>query len=202
MYSQPIPIAEIAAVTRERLTHPSDRGSKRRELARRQLAYANLLAKLDAFLFLLEEGPPPELVLRSSTTEVALGLGDAVREVEPILRDLLDEKLGQMETHIVGLHLAIEREEQETLAHPSAEVDYAVAVLHLCGITEELPIVSVPTSAPVSPPDCSPVNNARNPRTATTAPGTGLDRAGSDANASRRTPLNNRGFDNQATVAA
>jgi hypothetical protein len=185
MYSQPIPIAEIAAITRERLTHPSDRGSKRRELARRQRAYANLLAKLETFLFLLEEGPPPELVLRSSTTEVVLGLGEAVREVEPILRDLLDEKLGQMETHIVGLHLAIEREEQEILAHPSIEVEYALAVQQLCSITEEPPLASAPAPAPTSllVPASPPVANARSSRTATTATGTGLGRAGSAANA-------------------
>lgn len=185
MHSQPISIAKLAAVTRVRLTHPSDRGSKQREMTRRKRAYANLLAKLEDLLFLFEEGSPPEIVVRGSAYEVVMGVGDRAHEVEPILRDLLDKVLGQMEADIVALCLAIEREEQEALAHPSTEVDYALAVQQLCSITEELPLASAPASAPTSAlaPASPPAANARNPRTATTAPGTGLGRAGSAANA-------------------
>jgi hypothetical protein len=179
MHSQPITLAELAAITRERLTHPSDRGSKQREMTRRKRAYANLLAKLENLLFLFEEGFPPEIVVRGPVYEVVMGVGDRAYEVEPILRDLLDEVLGKMEADIVALHLTIEREEQEALAHPSTEVDYALAVQQLCNITEELPLTSALASAPTS----ESVANARNPRTATTALGTGLGRAGSAADA-------------------
>jgi hypothetical protein len=175
MHSQPIAIAEIAAVTRVRSTHPSDLGSKQREMTRRKRAYANLLAKLEALLFLFEEGSPPEIVVRGSAYEVVMGVGDRAHEVEPILRDLLDKVLSQMEADIVALHLAIEREEQEALAHPSTEVDYALAVQQLCSITEELPLASASASAPVT--------NVRPARTPTAAPGTGLGRAGFAANA-------------------
>lgn len=128
MLSQPIPLAEVIAAQRTGFTYAFDRGGKQRELVRKQRNYAARRAHLETVLSLFEAGPPPELVLRDSTTELVLGLGDTVHEVEPILHDLLDKVLGQMESDIVALHLAIEREERENLARPPAEVDYTSGV--------------------------------------------------------------------------
>ena len=179
---QTVPKSEIAAAQAAGFIYASERGSKQRELARRQRIYAAGRAQLEAMLFIFEEGAP-ELVLRGSATEVVLRLGDAVHDVEPILRDALDKMLGQMEVGIVALHLAIEREEQENLADPSLEDDYTSAVLHLCGFTEGLSTPPAPVSTPVHVPTREQVANVRPARTATAAPGTGFGSTGATATA-------------------
>ena len=177
----------IAAVQASgRAINAHDRGSKRRELDRRKRIYVDTRARLETLLSLMEEGNP-ELLVRNSTIEVVLRFSEAVHDVEPILRDVLDKMLGQMEANIVALHLAIEREEQENLANPSTEVDYASTVLHLCGFTEGLPTPLAPVPTPAPMPAREQVANVRTSRTATTANGTGLGSAG---------------FDTKATVAA
>ena len=176
------PLTKIAAAQVAGFTHAFDRGSKQRELARRQRIYAARRADLDAVLFFFEEGTP-ELVVRGSTTEVVLRLGEAVHDVEPILRDAVDKVLGQMEVDIVALHLAIEREEQENLADPALENDYTSAVLHLCGFAEDLSTPPAPVSTPAPIPARQQVANVRPSRTATPAPGTGFGSPGSAASA-------------------
>lgn len=124
------------------------------------------------------------LILRSpeSGREVTVQLSPAMQTLvcQPIGDDL-DERLLDLEARIVEAHIVVAREAARAANEPEAEFDYAAAVLRLC--------IEAPTATVVDEPVPTPTP-------------THSQRGVAGANASRRTPLDNRGFDNQATIAA
>jgi hypothetical protein len=153
------------------------------DLRMQQVNYAGKVEHRATFRSLsLEKGLTITLRSPESGREVTVQLSPAVQTLvcQPI-GDELDERLLDLEAKIVQGHIVKAQEALRAANEPDAEFDYAAAVLRLC--------IEAPTATVVDEPIPTP-----------TPPHSRRGVAG--ANASRRTPLDNHSYDNQATVAA